>query len=131
MSDKTKELKERIKDLEELTCRSFDPQEVMTTLIPDDERTPKYVNWNVEKNIAVVQGVDGGIGGIVLKLNHKNFDDCVYITLSFLDFFNVYFVGADLKVLHKIEDVPANELFDTINDQLENVVKFPIDFSLN
>jgi hypothetical protein len=124
-------LEERINELQELTCRSFDPKEVMTTLIPDDERTLKYIAWNVEDKIAIVESVDGGVGGLVLKLNHKNFEDCVYITLSFLDFFNVYFVGRDLKVLHRIEDIPADMLFDVINTQLDNVVKMNIDFSLN
>jgi hypothetical protein len=130
-AEQLKKLEERINELQELTCRSFDPKEVMTTLIPDDERTLKYIAWNVEDKIAIVESVDGGVGGLVLKLNHKNFEDCVYITLSFLDFFNVYFVGRDLKVLHRIEDIPADMLFDVINTQLDNVVKMNIDFSLN
>lgn len=122
---------ERIKDLEELTCRSLNPDEVIRMLVPDDERLHKYMQWNVDENIAIVNSVDGNVGGLLLKLEHKNFDDCVYITLSFLDYFNVYFVGCDLKVLHTIEDVPCDTLFDTINTQLENVTCIPIKYSLN
>lgn len=119
----------RIKELEDFTCRSFNPDEVMQMLVPDDERFESYLDWNVNENIAVVNSIDGNIGGLLMKLEHKNYNDCVYITLSFLDYFNVYFIGHELKVLRTIENVPCDALFDTINEQLENYI--PFQFSLN
>lgn len=124
-------LLERTKGLEELTCRSFDGKKVLQMLIPDDERVIDYAAWNVDENIATIDNIDGGIGGLLLKLNHNNYEDCVLITLSFLDFFNVYFVGCDLKVCHTIENIPCDELFETINTQLENITRIPIKFNLN
>jgi hypothetical protein len=81
----------------------------------------------VEKKIGVISNDEDETIGMMLKLNHKNYDELVYITLNFLDYYNIYFIRMiDNELLNKVEDVGCEELFITIDSLLESVIKFEI-----
>lgn len=125
------EFDERIKGLEPLMYDEVIPQEAMQSLVPKDDGIISYVLWEVDDQIGMLENSNGKIGGIVLKLNHPNFNELLFITKSFLNFYNVHFLRVDFELLHSIENIPAGNLFKTIDAQLDCITRIPMNLSLN
>jgi hypothetical protein len=124
-------LREHFKQLEELTISEFNPSELLDKLIPDDERFEKFKEWNLDLNLFTVLGITGEVSGLVMKLDHKNFEDLLFITKSFMGFYNVHYISTNLSVLHTEENILEKDLFNTINKTLERVVKVDLSNRLN
>jgi hypothetical protein len=116
-------------DLKDLGCRVFDPRVTMGQITDNlnEKGLLRFLSWGVEKKIGVISNDEDETIGMMLKLNHKNYDELVYITLNFLDYYNIYFIRMnDNELLNKVEDVGCEELFITIDSLLESVIKFEI-----
>lgn len=118
-------------DLINLGCRVFDPRVTMDQIT--DNLTPKevkqFLEWGVEKQLGVVNNEHDESIGVILKLNHKNYEETIYITLNFLDYYNVHFILRNGEVVHTIEDVGCEELYSVIQGVLNCVMK--VEVSLN
>jgi hypothetical protein len=131
MDKQMEKLKEQLEVLQGLTIESFDPNDIMEYIIPKGERLMDFLQWEMDENIGVIPSIDGECGAVVIKLTHPNFEDLVMVTKSFLDFANVHFLDSSFKVLHTIDNIPMDELFETIDTQLKLVTKIPIKICLN
>lgn len=118
---------EKFEALKNLCCRTLNPNETMSQIIIGNEID--FLKWNVAHEIGVMNNDDGEIVGLLLKLDHKNYDDSIFITLSFLDYYAIHFVDADLNLLHSIELVDCFSIFSVIDNELNSMTKFK--FSLN
>jgi hypothetical protein len=126
-------MEERIKVLEGLTISPIEPNTIMNTIVPHNnkKKMSQFMDWRVNLKVGVVETAYGDAGGVMLKLNHVNYKQCLFITSSFLDFYNVHFVSVNFKVLRSIENIPKEKFFDTINKELNFVHEFPYAISPN
>lgn len=119
----------KFSDLKDLGCRVFDPHVTMGQITDNlnEKGLLRFLSWGVERKIGVISNNEDEPIGMMLKLNHKNYDELVYITLNFLDYYNIYFIRKiDNELLNKVEDIGCEELFITIDSLLESVIKFEI-----
>lgn len=112
-------------ELVSLGCREFDPKTTMSQIIFGVEGDPQkmidFINWDINEPIGVVRNDDGEVIGMMLKFNHKNYTELLYITLNFLDYYNLYFIQDDTKeVLYSVEDVDCESLFPVIREVINN-----------
>lgn len=117
-------------ELHKLGCREFDPRETMNQIIQGGSE--KFLDWKISKELFRVfrnNNERNGIVGLLMKVNHKNYSDMVYITLSFWDYYNVYFFDRDFNMVHSIEEIDCENIFDAIDDAFQHCVK--IEISLN
>lgn len=108
--------------------RSFRPQTTMEQIL--QESTDEYETWNVDHRVSVLTNDDGNPVGMILKLEHPNFDDLVLITLSWDDTYRIRFIKYDtFEVVHDKEYIYFDQLFEVINNTLKGMMK--MEFSMN
>lgn len=121
-------------ELKNLGCREFDPRVTMSQIMSGMDKNPQrlieFLSWDIEKNLHVVKNDEDEIIGLMMKFNHDNYSELLYVTLNFLDYYNLHFIHSETKeIICSVEDVDCESLFSVINDTLNNVRKF--NFSLN
>ena len=119
------------KDLLVYGERTFDPRTTMNQIIlgcVESKKIDEFFSWGVSKQIHVLNNDEGDDVGMVLKMNHPNFDDILLITLGWDDLYVVRFVTDD-GVKNEIEGLYFDQLFDVVNNTLMKM--FKMEFNMN
>lgn len=108
--------------------RTFHPQTTMEQIL--QESTNDYQHWNVDQRISVLKNDDDDCVGMIMKLDHPNFDDLVLITLSWDDTYRVRFIDLSRgEVVQDKEYIYFDQLFEVINNTLKGMIR--MEFSMN
>ena len=116
------------KEIFEMCERPFTPQVTMEQIVGCSDPI-KFLGWNIDKRISVLRDDDDDCVGMIMKLNHKNFNDMLLITLSWDDTYRVRFVDQDFNIIDDIEGLFFDQLFEVIDRRLDEKIK--VEFSLN
>jgi hypothetical protein len=107
---------EKLTELSKLGCRDFDPRVTIQQI--KGTNLMGYFSWGVEKI-----GTIGKIG-LLLKVNGHHHKGWVYITLGFMDTYNVYLLNNQYNVKSTIEDVYCDQLFEVIDNRIERIQQY-------
>lgn len=115
--------------------RAFIPQETLEQIAHFGKFD--FIKWNISKAIFCIPDDEADeddevqyCKGIVLKINHPNYDDMVIITLSYDDTYRIRFADEKFNVSDDIEGIYFDMLFECINERIVNK-KAKFDFNLN
>ena len=111
--------KEHFENLTSLTCREFNPDETVLIL---RRNMWGYLSWGVSK-LMCYPNVNS-CTGLFLKVNGHHHKGWVFITLSFLDLFDVHILNNQYRVLETIEGIYNEDLFDTIDKRIERIPEY-------
>ena len=104
--------------------RTFDPKSTMFQLIHFGKE--KYDTWNVHKCIQCVTNKDNEVVGMTLKLDHENYKDFIFITLSWDDTYRVRFFDQRGEEVEDISMLYFDQLFEVIDRRLNEFVRFEV-----
>lgn len=116
------------KEIFEMCERPFTPQVTMEQIVGCSDPI-KFLSWGIDKRISVLKDEDDDCVGMIMKLNHENYDDMIMITLSWDDTYRVRFVNQNFDIVHDVEGLFFDQLFEVINNKLERMMK--MEFSMN
>ena len=104
-------------EFKEYFQREFSPKQTMSQIFEYGDPETIVDDWDIHRNIGQYQD-DEGIKGMVFKLNHRNYTDCILITLDWDDTYHLRFMDEDKNVTKEFEGVYFDKLFETINDYI-------------
>ena len=106
-----------MKNLNKWFGRGFDPQTTMGQI--EDFGKDKLKDWKIDPRICCITDGEDDIEDrpklMCIKLNHRNYNDMVLITLDFDDTYHVRFVSEEENVTHEIEFIYFDQLFEVID----------------
>lgn len=102
----------------QLGCRDFHMGEFKSQ-IHHPKTMWMYTCWGVTHIVNVGKTPDGYCRGVLLKVGGYKWKHWVYVTLNFLDYYDVYLLNDMMEVHTKIEDVFCGELVKRIDGLIE------------
>jgi hypothetical protein len=76
--------------------------------------------WGIQKKLRIKSTEDEHCRGVLLKVNGLKWNKWVYITLNFMDYYEVHLLNDMLEIHTKIEDVFCEDLVETIDKLIES-----------
>ena len=78
--------------------------------------------WGIQRNVLVGRTEDGHARGVLLKVNGMKWKQWVYITLNFLDYYDVYLLNDNMEVFYKTDGdgIFCEDLVETIDKLIES-----------
>ena len=107
---------ETYNELKKLTCRNFNPEETIQVL--KGTNLWGFFSWGVSKMVRF------DTVGLLLKVNGHFHKGWVFITLNFLDLYDVHLLNNQYKVIETITNIYFDELFDTIDQKIERLPEY-------
>jgi hypothetical protein len=105
------------KKLTEWFGRGFHPQTTMDQIM--EYGKDKINEWKVDPRIGCITDGDDEYEdrpkGMYMKLNHRNYQDTLFITLDWDDTYHIRFLNEEQEVTHEIEFVYCDQLFEVID----------------
>lgn len=101
--------------LEPLCEREFNLNETLQVL---RHNQPIYFSWGVSS----LTNFDNK--GLLMKVNGHHHKGYVFITLSFLDLYNVHIISTHGNIKHSIEGVYFDELVERIDNKIERIADY-------
>lgn len=75
--------------------------------------------WGIRKKVRIGSTEDEHCRGVLLMVNGLKWNKWVYITLNFMDYYEVHLLNDLMEIHTKIEDVFCEDLVETIDKLIE------------
>jgi hypothetical protein len=112
---KQNEMKELVLKLVKLSERDFNPMETLQLISMNNSMV--WFSWGVPTDSIKLVGNKG----LLFKVNGHHYKGLVFITLSWMDLYDVHLVNPDGEVTEKMEGIFFDQLQEVIDNRIERI----------
>jgi hypothetical protein len=111
--------------MKSLCERPFNPEVTMEQIV-SESNFDKFKTWNVHPLIQCMSNDDDECIGMMMKLDHPNYKDFVFITLSWDDTYRVRFFDQRGEEVEDISMLYFDQLFEVIDRRLDKFMRYEV-----